>query len=112
MHSVIIVEGKHDKERLSPLVNAETVILCTYGIPTHDHLMELKTTIGDAQVYIFTDHDRAGRRIRGILNEEFPDAVHLHTKAEYGGVENTPLVYLTHILERYELLAETNERHM
>lgn len=107
MHeNIIIVEGKHDKERLASLIKRDTLVLCTYGIPTHEHLMQLKNTIGDAKVFVFTDQDQAGRRIRGILTEEIPDAIHLHTKAEYGGVEKTPIVYLMHILERYELLSE------
>ncbi len=103
----IIVEGKHDKQRLAPLVKAKILILCTYGIPTHDHLMELKDEVGDAPVFIFTDHDYVGRRIRSILSDEFPEAIHLHTKAAYGGVENTPLIYLIHLLERHELLSES-----
>ena len=45
-----------------------------------------------------------GRRIRGILSEEFPDAIHLHTKKEYGGVEKTPEEYLQELLEKNELI--------
>lgn len=104
MSAVMIVEGKHDKERLQKLLPPDFIILCTFGIPTEERLQWLKTTSTDADVYIFTDSDLVGRRIRGILSEEFPDAIHLHTKKEYGGVEKTPEEYLQELLEKNELI--------
>lgn len=100
----MIVEGKHDKERLQKLLPSGFMILCTYGIPTEDRLQQFREICADLEVYIFTDSDLVGRRIRGILSEEFPDAIHLHTKKEYGEVENTPEDYLQEILEKNELI--------
>ena len=104
MDAAIIVEGKHDRDRLLPMVNGNTCIFCTFGVPTHGLLMQLRQRIDTAQVYIFADSDKAGKRIRAILGEEFPEAIHLHTKAEYRGVENTPLEYLQQVLIKHELL--------
>ena len=104
MDAAIIVEGKHDRERLLPMVNGHTRIFCTFGIPTHGLLMQLRAQAANVQVYIFSDSDQVGKRIRAILGEEFPDAIHLHTKAEYRGVENTPLEYLQQLLLKHELL--------
>lgn len=104
MSSVLIVEGKHDKERLQKLLPTEVTILCTYGIPTDERLQWIKESAMDSEVFIFTDSDFVGKRIRGMLGEEFPDAVHLHTKKEYKEVENTPEEYLQEILEKNELI--------
>ena len=104
MPAVMIVEGKHDKERLQKLLPENVAVLCTFGIPTEERLLRLREAANGADVYIFTDSDQAGRRIRGILSEEFPDAVHLHTKKEYGGVEKTPDDYLKEVLEKCELI--------
>lgn len=104
MGTVIIVEGKRDRDRLRPLVSEGVGIVCTFGIPTPDRLRDIARQVGTAEVAIFTDNDMAGRRIRGILRDEFPDALHLHTKAEYGGVERTPVEYLQQILQRHELV--------
>ena len=112
--TVLIVEGKNDRMRLLPLVGEHVRIVCTYGIPAHARLMELVRDIGTSDVFVFTDNDDAGRRIRRILREEFPDAVHVHTKAEYGGVEKTPVEYLLQILEKHELarLSEADRETM
>lgn len=104
MHSVIIVEGKNDKEKLLPLLNAGTEILCTYGMPSHHRVEELKSAAAMCEVFIFTDNDRPGRRIRAILREAFPDAAHMYTKKGYAGVEGTPLEHLLLQLEKHDLL--------
>lgn len=100
MHPVIIVEGKRDKLKLRQLLHEEVTILCTYGIPNSHRLEMLRKKVGDAPVYLFTDHDAAGRRIRGILAEVFPDAEHIYTRRGYNGVEGTPLEYLYDRLEK------------
>jgi toprim domain protein len=101
--AVVIVEGKRDRERLLPLLARSVKVVCTYGIPTSERLADIVQDVGDASVYIFVDHDDAGRRIRGRLAEEFPDATHLHTRREYGGVEKTPADYLRTLLLRHDL---------
>lgn len=103
---LVIVEGKRDRERLLPIVGNHAEIVCTYGVPTHARLMEIKSRSAGAEIVIFTDHDQAGRRIRGLLREEFPDATHLHTKSEYGAVERTPAAYLEEQFAKHDLLPQ------
>jgi len=96
----IIVEGKNDKSRLSRVLSAEVPILCTFGTLNGDRIESLRKAVGDRHVYLFTDHDSSGRRIRGILRDVFPDADHIYTRRGYMGVEGTPEEYLIQQLEK------------
>jgi toprim domain protein len=100
MDFVIIVEGKNDKEQLQKVVTEDVEILCTYGTPGTEQLENLRRQIGDRDVYVFTDNDRSGRRIRALLSEAFPDAVQLYTRKGYAGVEGTPKEYMIRQLEK------------
>src|SRR5690554_1023610 len=92
----IIVEGKNDRRKLSALLNTDLIdIHCTFGTPGEDRLAALREAIGDRQVYIWTDNDRRGKKIRALLRDAFPDAEHLHTSKGFAGVEGTPDEYLT-----------------
>lgn len=101
---LIIVEGKNDRRRLRQLVPDEVPIALTYGIPNPERLHQLAKLARHRQVVILTDADPSGRRIRGILGDAFPDAVHLHTKTGYDGVEHTPLDYLENRLRSAGIL--------
>lgn len=100
MSLMIIVEGKNDKSRLRKLLSSEVDILCTYGTPGTERLEKIKRQAGDAQVYIFTDNDASGRKIRALLSDAFIDAEHIYTKKGYAGVEGTPDEYLIQQLEK------------
>lgn len=101
---VILVEGQRDRERLRRIVPPAIPILATYGTPNPGRLEFLRQFARRRRVVIFTDADRAGRRIRGMLGELFPDAVHLHTKPGFNGVENTPIEYLLERLRKAGVL--------
>ncbi|MGG4492514.1 toprim domain-containing protein [Brevibacillus reuszeri] len=98
---VIIVEGKTDKERLLRVLAEPITIICTYGsysIEKGEQLAE--KTQSASEIYLFTDEDYSGKKLRSHLMEDFPDAIHLHTQKMYGEVANTPLEVLAEILER------------
>jgi len=97
---VIIVEGKNDRARLRRLVTTDIDIYCTFGTPGTDKLDELKRKIGDREVFLFTDNDASGKKIRGLLRDTFPDAEHIYTRKGYAGVEGTPDEYLVDRLEK------------
>lgn len=98
---IIIVEGKHDRARLRPLLTDDVDILCTYGTPGTERLEHIKKYAANAvYVFIFTDNDSSGRKIRALLSEELPDAIHMYTKRGYAGVEGTPVEYLIEQLEK------------
>jgi toprim domain protein len=58
------------------------------------------------QVVVVTDADAAGRRIRRILKEVFPDAWDVHTKPGYNGVEHTPIEYMQDRFRRLGILPD------
>lgn len=98
---VVIVEGKTDRERLLRLLDEPVTILCTYGTYSADKAERLMKAAAEAlEVYIFTDEDDRGKHLRSQLRQDFPRAIHLHTKKEYGEVARTPLDELADILKR------------
>lgn len=100
MDIAIIVEGKNDKSRLKRVLKGDVALFCTFGTPGSEQLEKLRKEIGTSQVYIFTDNDSSGKRIRFLLRDLFPDAEHIYTRRGYSGVEHTPLDYLIAQLEK------------
>src|SRR5690606_15201624 len=100
LDTVIIVEGKNDRSRLRRLLSDEIDILCTFGTPGPQQIDKLIRAAGTRDVYIFTDNDASGKRIRGMLRDAFPDAEHIYTRRGYPGVEHTPDEYLLQQLEK------------
>ncbi|MNE38688.1 Ribonuclease M5 [compost metagenome] len=100
MDIAIIVEGKNDKSRLKHVLKEEVPIYCTYGTPGTEQLEKLRQQVKHQQVYIFTDNDSSGKRIRFLLRDMFPDAEHIYTRRGYAGVEHTPFDYLIEQLEK------------
>jgi toprim domain protein len=100
MDFVIIVEGTNDRNRLSRLVANKVPIYCTNGTPGTKQLQQLIRKVGNRSVYIFTDNDSSGNRIRAILRDAFPDSEQLYTKTGYAGVEGTPDEHIIRQLEK------------
>jgi toprim domain protein len=100
MSIAIIVEGKNDKSRLKRVVDESILILCTYGTPSSLTLEELKKKVGHKHVFIFTDNDASGKKIRFLLRDTFPDAEQIYTRKGYAGVEGTPEEYIIQQLEK------------
>jgi toprim domain protein len=97
---VIIVEGKRDKIRLSRVLSPDVPVYCTYGSLNNERIEALRRAVGNRQVYLFTDNDASGRKIRAILRDVFPDAEQIYTRKGYNGVEGTPEDYLIRVLEK------------
>jgi toprim domain protein len=100
MEIVIIVEGKRDKARLKRILTENVLILCTFGTPGTEQLQLLQKQTDDLPIYLFTDNDSSGKRIRYLLRELFPDAEQIYTRPGYAGVEGTPEEYLIQQLEK------------
>ena len=105
MGIAIIVEGKNDRIRLKRLLTDDVQIICTFGTLNADRVEKLKKEVGDRDVYLFTDNDRAGKRIRAALRDVFPDAEQIYTRKGYAGVEGTPDEYIILQLEKAGLEA-------
>ncbi len=68
IREVIVVEGKYDKERLSKLTDAP--IVCTHGFNLYRNkaiLDSIRRLAKERGVFILTDSDGAGFRIRNYL---------------------------------------------
>lgn len=96
----IIVEGKNDRSKLKKLLNDQIQIHCTYGTPGLKQLQRLAQDLRHDEVYVFTDNDSSGKKIRAILSDLFPDAIHMYTRRGYKGVEGTPNDYLVLQIEK------------
>lgn len=105
----IIVEGVRDREKLKKWLSDEVDIYCTYGTLNSSRLASLLAVLDDDELYIFTDNDRSGRRIRAELREHIPDAIQLYTRREYAGVEGTPDLYILEKLGGTDLYSFLNE---
>ena len=99
MRWVILVEGKHDVQRVRS-VTPEATVLATNGWPSERRLEVLRQHAQGARVVILTDQDAAGRRIRAELGEIFPDAIHVYIRRSFNGVENAPRDYLVRRLQQ------------
>jgi len=100
MRVSIIVEGKNDRSKLQQVLQGEIHVVCTYGTPGSKQLQSIAYELRHDEVFIFTDNDSSGKKIRALLRELFPEAVHIYTKRGYKGVEGTPLDYLALQLEK------------
>ncbi|MEC0230028.1 toprim domain-containing protein [Paenibacillus alba] len=100
MSIAIIVEGKNDKSRLKRVIDDSVLILCTFGTPSSITLEDLRKKVGHKQVYLFTDNDASGKKIRFLLRDTFPDSEQIYTRKGYAGVEGTPEEYLIQQLEK------------
>lgn len=100
MSITIIVEGKNDRSRLRRVLLPEVEILCTFGTLNTLKLESLRRKVGDEEVYLYMDNDSSGKKIRGVLRDAFPDAIHIYTRRGYAGVEGTPDEYNIAQLEK------------
>lgn len=100
MTPIIIVEGKNDRKRLRRLLSEEVEILCTFGSLNAEKIEQLKKRIADRPVYLFTDNDSPGKKIRALLRDAFPEAEQIYTRKGYAGVEGTPEEYMIERLEK------------
>jgi toprim domain protein len=108
----LIVEGKNDRMRIRQLLEDEgIIILCTFGTPGTERIEQLKDEVQDHHVYIFTDNDRSGTRIRAALRDAFPDAEHIYTHKGYAGVEGTPNEYLLERLMKAGVIPQAEEQY-
>ena len=72
VNSVIVVEGKYDKEKLKKVVDAP--IICTYGFSVYKNkrIVESIKKLAentDNRVIVLTDSDSAGFRIRNYIKQ-------------------------------------------
>jgi toprim domain protein len=99
-HKAIIVEGQSDKKRLLEILDEEVDIYCTYGTSNDERLECLLDSQRYHKIYILTDADKAGERLRARLREFYPEAHHIFTLRMYREVATTPVPELARQLTR------------
>jgi toprim domain protein len=98
---IIIVEGKTDKKVLLELLAEPVEIITTYGTLSDEKIEEWIWPLQDEdEVYILTDADDSGNKLRNQLKQELPNAYHLYTRKMYREVATTPLEHLIEILHK------------
>lgn len=98
---VIVVEGKHDKLRLKKVLTEPVHIICTNGTMGIGKLDEMIEDLYHHKVYIMTDSDKAGRKIRAWFKRHLSESNHIHIDPKYGEVGNCPLDYLARIMTKH-----------
>ncbi len=98
---VIIVEGKQDREKLKRIIDDDILIICTYGTLGLYELDEMidQYSLFDKDVYIFTDADKPGEKLRKLINQEIDSATNLYIDKKYHQVEETPDYILASTLQ-------------
>ncbi|MBU6080428.1 MULTISPECIES: toprim domain-containing protein [Allobacillus] len=105
LSKVIIVEGKQDKKKIKRVLEDEAFILCTFGtLGLHAlDLMIEEHQLDDRDVFILTDEDEPGIKLRKLLNQEISHAQNLYIDRKYREVEETPEYVLASILQAADI---------
>ncbi|PKE43603.1 topiosmerase [Macrococcoides caseolyticum] len=102
IQKVIVVEGKRDKKRLQEVLTEPVHIICTHGTMGIEKLDAMIEDLYHHKVYIMTDSDKAGRKIRNWFKRHLSEGHHIYIDPKYGEVSNCPLDYLAKVVSRHE----------
>lgn len=107
LKKMIIVEGKSDKEKVQKLISEEIEIICTNGTINSEKLESLidQHFLDDRDVYILTDRDPSGEKLRKQFRRELPEAYHIYV--DKGQVAETPDFDLASSLIKANIKIET-----
>ena len=82
INGIVVVEGKSDIAFLSNFIDAEFVITNGSDIPS-DTIAYLKQASKNKEIYVLTDPDYPGERIRKILDENIDGLQHCFVNKEH-----------------------------
>lgn len=91
---IVVVEGRDDKTALKRVIDANIYILNGMSGINKKKIDDLKKLSEKNKIYLLTDPDHAGNKIRNILNQNIPDIINLYAnktdcdKNKDIGVEN------------------------
>ena len=87
INGIIVVEGKSDVAFLSTFIDAEFVT--TNGSEISSKTIEyLQKSIGNRDIFVLTDPDSPGKRIRDILDQNIPNLKHCFVSKEHSIKKN------------------------
>lgn len=104
-HKIIIVEGLTDKQQLEKVITEDLTIICTNGTLGVEKLDELIDAydLDYEDVYILTDQDESGMKLRKKLTRELPHAVQIYVDKAYREVAATPTEVLARVLQEHRI---------
>ena len=78
---LIVVEGKHDKDKIEKLFDCH--ILCTNGLAiTEDDLRIIEVASETSDVIVMTDPDFPGKKIRDVIDSRVKNVKHVFIEKE------------------------------
>lgn len=98
---ILIVEGKTDKHRIEEVLVEPVQIICTHGTMGISKLDEILEESNGSDVYILTDSDKEGRKIRQWFKRHISEGTHVYIDSNYGEVSRCPLDYLAMLLAHH-----------
>jgi len=107
INGVIVVEGQQDKALLSSFISSEIVTLNGLEV-SKDTIEYLKLRKVHTNIFILTDPDEAGEKIRIRVNESLSDCINIYINKDYTkghikhGVAECDINYLKDLLKEYE----------
>ena len=106
LDGLLIVEGNTDKAFISSLVDANILVTNGYSLKKED-IEFVKEVIKNKPVYVLTDPDEAGDKIREKIHSEIPGAVDIFIDKKYcdknhkHGVAESTKQHLFEVLKPY-----------
>ena len=77
INATIVVEGKNDVRAVKNALNCE--VISTNGLGINDSILnKIKAASERSEIIILTDPDSPGSKIRNIISDEIPDALHAY----------------------------------
>lgn len=107
VNKVLIVEGKSDKRRVEEVLLEPVDIICTNGTMGVEKLDAMIEELYDRQVYILSDADSEGRKIRKWFKKHLSESTHIYIDPKFTEVGRCPRDYLANLLMRHEFYVDT-----
>lgn len=95
---VLVVEGASDRKKVRKILNEEVDILCTNGTISYQKMDSFVDELYDKDVYILTDSDESGDKLRKQFKREIPNARHLYIDRTYREVAAAPDYHIAAVL--------------
>jgi toprim domain protein len=107
---VLIVEGNSDKHHVEEVLNEPVQIICTFGTMGVAKLDDILNQIAVNDIYVLTDADNEGRKIRQWFKRHLSESRHIYIDSRFGEVARCPKDYLAAVLYRQGF--QVNSRYM
>lgn len=105
---ILIVEGKMDKHKLEEVLVEPVKIICTFGTMGISKLDEIIEQLDDSQIFILSDADKEGRKIRNWFKKHISEGTHIYIDPKFGEVGRCPQDYLANLLSRHGFYVDTS----